>query len=93
MIAVTRMVLDVLKPMTPSLMEFATRLCSIKGINQVECTILEIDRETETIKIILEGDDLQYPVIEDVIASLGAAVHSIDSITARRSPERHKKPS
>lgn len=90
MIVVRKMVLDVLKPISPSLLELATRLCAIKGIDMVECTIIEIDRETESIKIVIEGNGIQFPVVENVIASFGAAVHSVDSITTTRTHEKHK---
>jgi hypothetical protein len=90
MIVVRRMVLDVLKPISPSILELATRLCAIKGIESVECTMIEIDRETESIKVVLEGNHIQFPVVENVIASFGAAVHSVDSVTTMNRVERHR---
>jgi hypothetical protein len=90
MIFIRRMVLDVLKPISPSLMELAARLCAIRGVTSAECTIMEIDRETESAKVILEGNNIDFAVVENVIASFGAAVHSVDSVTASKKIEKHK---
>jgi len=90
MIFIRRMVLDVLKPISPSLQELAIRLCAIKGVTLAECTIMEIDRETESAKVILEGTNIDFAVVENVIASFGAAVHSVDSVTADKKIEKHK---
>lgn len=44
---IKRIVLDVLKPHRPSIVEMSRKLTSIKGVDGVNCTLDEVDQETE----------------------------------------------
>ncbi len=76
-----RIVLDVLKPHDPPLPKFATKLGSIKGVENVNVTLVEIDKETETVKVTIDGK-LDYSAIRSTIEEWGAVVHSVDEVTA-----------
>ncbi len=76
-----RVVLDVLKPHSPSLPEFATNLASIPGVKGANVTLIEIDKETETIKVTIEGR-LDYPRIRASIEEWGGVIHSVDEVSA-----------
>lgn len=76
-----RLVLDVLKPHDPSLPEFAKQLGNIEGVRGVNIDLFEIDKETETLKITVDGD-LNYSEIKSKIEDWGGVVHSIDEVTA-----------
>jgi len=78
-----KIVLDVLKPLNPSILEFAEELLKIRGVNSVEITNIEIDREVENVKIILYGK-LDYERIRRTIENFGATIHSIDGVVASR---------
>ena len=84
LILTRRLVLDVLKPLNPPINELATRLCQMEGVTWVECSVLELDRETETIKVTLHGPNLSIQAVESVIGQFGAALHSIDSVMVQR---------
>ena len=43
---------------------------------------MEIDNKTQSIEISVEGDDVPYEKIRDVIEQLGGAVHSVDQVSA-----------
>ena len=43
---IKRIVLDVLKPHKPSLVEMSVRLSNLKGVDGVTCTLDEVDQET-----------------------------------------------
>jgi len=79
---IIRMVLDVLKPHHPSIVEFSKQLSVLPGVSGVNLSLYEVDQQTETIKITIEGDDLDYEEIKKSIDNLGAVVHSIDEIVA-----------
>ncbi len=81
--AISRLVLDVLKPHNPSLPEFATKLLSLPGVDGVNVTLIEIDKDTETIKVTVEGE-LDYGVIRSAIEEWGGVVHSVDEVAAGR---------
>jgi hypothetical protein len=79
---ITRLVLDVLKPHQPSIVEFAVALTKVKGVERVDSSVVEVDAETETIKVVVEGRDLEVEVIAEKIRDLGGVVHSVDAVLA-----------
>ena len=81
-VPIRRLVLDMLKPLAPSLIEVSKALAGIKGIEAVNLIVYEMDRETETIKATIEGDDIDFEKIKEVIEKFGAVVHSVDAVVA-----------
>lgn len=79
-----RLVLDVLKPLDPSIVELVQLLADLEGVDGVNISIYEIDRRVENAKITIEGHDLRYQVIVDIIQENGGSVHSIDEVAAGR---------
>ncbi|MDD1773548.1 MAG: DUF211 domain-containing protein, partial [Methanomassiliicoccales archaeon] len=79
---IKRLVLDVLKPHHPSIIELSKRLGALSGVTGVNCTLEEVDQETESIKITIEGTAIDFTYIEQTITESGAVIHSIDSVSA-----------
>ncbi|MDD1755565.1 MAG: DUF211 domain-containing protein [Methanomassiliicoccales archaeon] len=79
---IRRLVLDVLKPHHPSIVELARRLSVLEGVSGVNCTLEEVDQETESIKITIEGNAIDYDALEQAISESGAVIHSVDSVSA-----------
>jgi len=79
---IRRIVLDVLKPHDPSIIEMSQRLAELEGVDGVNISIYEVDRKVENAKITVEGSDLDYAEILDMIESEGGTVHSIDEAVA-----------
>jgi len=77
-----RLVLDVLKPLEPSIVELVQLLAELEGVDGVNISIYEIDRRVENAKITVEGHDLRFDEIAHVIDENGGAVHSIDEVAA-----------
>ncbi|RLF49379.1 MAG: hypothetical protein DRN20_02290 [Thermoplasmata archaeon] len=82
MTGIRRLILDVLKPREPSIIEIATKLSTLPGVAGVNCMLDEVDRETESIKITIEGADINYEDVKKVLEACGAAIHSIDGVSA-----------
>ena len=76
-----RLVLDVLKPHQPNIVELA---CTLG--DQCECTanitVVEMDDQTETLRVVLEGANLNFARIEATIRDFGGSLHSVDEVTA-----------
>ncbi len=79
---IRRIVLDVLKPHDPSIVEVAQRLAGLAGVDGVNIVIYEVDRRVENAKITLEGPDLSYDDIVTIVEDAGGSVHSIDEAVA-----------
>ncbi len=79
---IKRLVLDVLKPHAPSMIELSKRLGKADGVLGVNCTLDEVDQETESIKITIVGQSINYDAVEKVIRACGAVIHSVDSVSS-----------
>ena len=77
-----RLVLDTLKPHEPSIIEMADQLSELDGISAVNISIYEMDRKVENAKITIEGEDISYPMVLEIISEMGGAVHSIDEVVS-----------
>jgi len=76
----SRVVLDVLKPHRPSVVELGKALSQLPGVLSINITLGEVDVDTESVKITIEGNGLNYEEIEKTIRRFGAAIHSIDEV-------------
>lgn len=76
----TRIVLDVLKPHKPTILEMGTTLGKLKGVDHVSIALIEVDAETETIKATVEGGDIHYDRLVEAVQKVGGVVHSVDEV-------------
>jgi hypothetical protein len=77
-----RLVIDVLKPLEPSIVEMVQILAELEGVDGVNISIYEIDRRVENAKLTVEGHNVPYQQIIEMIEQNGGAVHSIDEVAA-----------
>lgn len=77
---IKRLVVDLLKPHEPSIAEFATTVAATTGVDGVNATLIETDREVQNIKLTIEGDDIDQDEVEEEIDNLGGNVHSVDEV-------------
>nr|WP_242451192.1 DUF211 domain-containing protein [Methanothermobacter sp. THM-2] len=77
-----RIVLDILKPHEPIIPEYAKYLSELRGVEGVNITLMEIDKETENIKVTIQGNDLDFDEITRAIESYGGSIHSVDEVVA-----------
>lgn len=82
MVEIKRIVLDVMKPHDPTVLEFAERIASSQGVDGVNVVLLETDREVQNIKLTIEGGKIDYEAVETDIQELGGTVHSIDEVAS-----------
>lgn len=79
---IRRLVLDVLKPHSPSILELSEKLSKIDGVDGVTIINYEIDREVENVKVVLGGINIKFENVKKVLEECGAAIHSIDQVAA-----------
>lgn len=90
---IRRIVLDVLKPHKPSVVELSEALSHLEGVEGVNIIINEIDQQVENAKVIIAGISINYDSIKKKLEELGATIHSIDEVAAgKRIVEEVKTP-
>ena len=83
MIQVKRLVLDILKPHQPNALDFARAIAAHGPDYRVRLTVQEVDEKTESIQLVIEGNDIQFEALAETISSNGASLHSIDEVEVR----------
>jgi len=84
LVGIRRLVLDVLKTHEPKLTDLAEKLCELDEVDGVNISVYEIDKSTENVKITIEGVDLNYNTIREIVESMNGVIHSIDEVAAGR---------
>ena len=79
---IRRLVLDALKPMEPNIIELAKVISLKDGVSAVNISMVEIDLKVENVKITIEGDDINFEEISDLIEDMGGSIHSLDEVVA-----------
>jgi hypothetical protein len=89
---IRRLVLDVLKPHNPNVVELSEALSHLKGVEGVNIIIYEIDQQVENAKVIIAGE-IDFENIKKKLEEMGATIHSVDEVAAgKRIVEEVKTP-
>lgn len=86
MVNVKRLVLDVLKPHQPNALEFSSKLAEVGENYHVSLTVIEMDEDTETVQVVIEGDSLNFEAIQSAITNMSGSLHSIDVVEVQSGP-------
>jgi hypothetical protein len=90
---IRRLVLDVLKPHNPSVVELSEALSHLEGVEGVNIIIYEIDQKVENAKVIIAGSSIDFEMIKKKLEEMGATIHSVDEVAAgKRIVEEVKTP-
>jgi len=90
---IRRLILDVLKPHKPNVVEVSEALSHLEGVEGVNIIINEIDQKVENAKVIVAGSSISFEAIQKKLEEFGATIHSIDEVAAgKRIIEEVKTP-
>ncbi|MEJ2240675.1 MAG: DUF211 domain-containing protein [Candidatus Bathyarchaeota archaeon] len=79
---IRRLILDVLKPHKPNVVEVSEALSHLEGVEGVNIIINEIDQQVENAKVIVVGISISFEAIQKKLQEFGATIHSIDEVAA-----------
>lgn len=79
--AIKRLVLDVLKPHDPKIVEFTQQVGEEPSVEGVTSKLVDIEEEVRTLRVSVEGEDLDMDALEDRITDLSGSIHSIDEVS------------
>ncbi|MFB6135229.1 MAG: DUF211 domain-containing protein [Halobacteriaceae archaeon] len=77
---VRRLVLDLLKPHEPDLVVLAREVSDCEGVDGVNVTLLETDKEVQNVKLTVEGHGVDVDAVSETVTDLGGTVHSVDQV-------------
>ena len=83
MVLVKRIVLDVLKPHQPNALEFSQAIAGVGDDYRVNLIVIEVDKNTETIQIEVEGSAIDYDAVHEAIKGMGGSLQRIDEVEVR----------
>ena len=78
---------DVLKPNKLKVLDLARSVASIGKSYSVSIKVIERDRETESIQIFIEADNIDYNKLIKKIEDSGATIHSLDAVGVGPKPK------
>jgi hypothetical protein len=81
---IKNLVLDVLKPHSPSLPKFASFLTELKSIEKVDITLVEMDERTESLKVVISGIAIEFEALKEHMGKQGASIHSVDQVIVEK---------
>ena len=77
---IRRLVLDVLKPHEPSVIDLSLGLSHLEGVEGVNTITYEIDQQVENVKVIIAGNNIDFGNIKKRLEEMGATIHSVDEV-------------
>jgi hypothetical protein len=83
MVSIKRVILDVLKPHQPDVIDLSTAIAELGDDYLVRATVIELDTNTETLQLEVSGNDLDFHLIESRLKEMGASLHSVDEVEAQ----------
>ena len=78
------LMLDVLKPHSPSLPVFASFLAELDCVGEVDVSLVEMDERTESLKVVINGHDIIYDTLKEHMGKQGAVIHSVDQVIVEK---------
>lgn len=80
MVCIKRLLLDVLKPHQPNILEFASTLAALQKGIQIKITVVAVDEKTESVEIEITNNEIDFEQVSASIKDMGGSIHSIDEV-------------
>lgn len=74
------LVLDVLKPHKPDIVELGKAINALKSVEGTNISVTAVDEKTESLKVTIEGKNIEFEEVKKTIGDFGAVIHSTDKV-------------
>lgn len=81
MTGIRRLILDVIIPSTMPSSELATKLAKLSGVDGVDIITQEVEHRVDKVKVTIEGDDINFESVKNILDKLGASLQGVDRIS------------
>lgn len=75
---IRRLVLDILKPHEPNIVEITEKVSNVETVDAVNTTLYEVDEKVENIKMTVKGDGIDFDSVKATVEEFGGTIHSVD---------------
>jgi hypothetical protein len=83
-VKIKRLLLDSLKSRELSVVELSKALGSVSGVSEVDITVVEVDSNTETMKVTIKGPQINYDEIRKVMEKHAVSIKGVDEISVAK---------
>lgn len=83
-VKIKKLLLDSLKSRELSIIELSKALGSVDGVSEVDITVVEVDSNTETIKVTIKGPQINYDEIRKVMEKHAVSIKGVDEISVAK---------
>jgi hypothetical protein len=52
----------------------------LQGLTRIDISVVEMDEKTESLKVIVDGNSIDYEELRVHMARQGAVIHSVDQV-------------
>lgn len=78
---IRHIVLDVLKPHDPPVIDIASAIGDIEGVDGVNITVMQVDKDVEGVKVTIKGQDINFKEVQKIIEDNSCSIHSVDKVS------------
>lgn len=83
-VKIKELLLDSLKSRELSIVELSKALGSVSGVSEVNITVVEVDSNTETIRVTIKGPQINYNEIRKVMQKHAVSIKGVDEISVAK---------
>ncbi len=84
MLKIKEITLEILKPSDLQLIELMKALEKVNGIDKLEFTLTDFERSTETLKVSVYGNSLDFDKVSEVVSHSGGVIQTVQHVVGEK---------
>jgi uncharacterized protein len=84
LVGIKKILLDSLKSRELSIIDLSKALCAVNGVNEVDIVVVEVDSNTETMKVTIKGPQIDYNKVRKVMERHAVSIKGVDEISVAK---------
>jgi hypothetical protein len=81
---IKKILLDSLKSRELSIVDLSKALGSVNGVSEVNIVVVEVDSNTETMKVTIKGPQINFNQVRKVMEKHGVSIKGVDEISVAK---------
>ncbi|MFH1750498.1 MAG: DUF211 domain-containing protein [Candidatus Micrarchaeota archaeon] len=84
MLKISEITLEILKPSDLQIIELMRALEKVKNVKRVDITLTDFERSTETLKVSIHGEGLDFEKVSDVVMHSGGVIQTVQHVVGEQ---------